>query len=796
MASRPSFFRWTESARPARAAFAVLAALWMAWWWTRAATVLAHLPLRSPPPTPIFEDREGGFLSDGEAVYGALGYWDLPDPIPPRVADAIVAIEDKRFYEHPGVDLRGLVRAARSTFKGRVQGGSTIAMQTVRLCYPRRRTIVAKMDEMAGALLITAIYGRERVLRHYLKLLPEGGAMNGIGYAARRVFRKPVQDLSWAETALLLAVPQDPAGRNLFKRPGFRSARARAAVVLGQFEEQGLMGSEEAAAAREELLAMEPFSRERRPEGSHHFILRLVGEWGAERGTRAGTRPVRSSLDPRAQAIALEAASDAVPRFRAKGASNIAVLVADARTAEVLAYVGSADYFDSANSGAIDFCRAERSSGSTLKPFLYELGLETGAFSPESILADMPLRIMDARGEYSISDFDDAYMGPMLYRVALANSRNVPAIRVLEGVGLEGAYERLAALGVHDRGRDAGFYGFGLAVGGVYTSLERLVSAYGCLAREGLSFRTRYFPGALEEEPVRVMDEDASRRISLYLSNPENRLPAFEGTALMAFPFPVAVKTGSSNGYRDAWALGYSRRYVAGVWVGHADALETNHISGSSVAAVLLRVFEELQPEAVQGTDEEPFPPPRGTTGFRICPLSGRLAGDDCPKAVLEYFDPASAPSETCDVHRKAVVDRRTGELATPFTPERWKALRPVTVLGSEYAAFSASRGYARPALQAEELRDAGITLRAPLDGSRVLVDPSTPARFQTIALRAEVRPEVPEIVWVVDGREFARSPYPYEARWPIEPGVHVFEARFPNALVSSLAASVTVLGP
>jgi penicillin-binding protein 1C len=784
-----------ERRRLARAAFLLFSLLWSLWNWARIVTVLAHLPLRSPPPTPIFEDREGGFLSDGEAVYGSLGFWELPSPLPQRLKSAVVAIEDRRFYSHPGVDPRGLARAILSSLRGRVQGGSTIAMQVIRLNYPRRRTVVAKMDEAAGALLLNLAYGRERILRHYLKVAPEGGAMNGMGYAARRVFRKPVQDLSWAETALLLAVPQDPAGRNLFKRSGFRNARARAGVILDQLEGQGVMGGEDAAAAREELASMEPFARERRPDGSHHFILRLVKEYGEETRAGSGTRPVRSSLDPEAQAIARRAVSSFMPSFREKGANNMAVMVADARTAEILAYLGSADYFDAANMGAIDFCRAERSSGSTLKPFIYALGLETGAFGPESILADMPLRIMDSRGEYSISDYDDSYLGPMLFRVALGNSRNVPAIRVLEGVGQEKAYDRLASLGIHDRSRDASFYGSGLAVGGVYTSLERLVSAYGCLAREGMSFRPRYLPDFQEDGPSRLMSEDASRRISLYLSNPDNRLPGFEGTAMMAFPFPVAVKTGSSNGYRDAWAMGYSRRYVAGVWVGHADALEMNRVSGSSVAAALLRLFTELQGDAVQGLGEEPFPPPRGTVAHRICPVSGRLAGDDCPKAVIEYFAPDAAPADVCSVHRKAVVDRRTGELATPYTPASRRSLRPVTVLGPEYAAFAASRGYARPSLDAENLADAAILLRSPLDGARVHVDPSTPARFQTLALRAEVRPEVPEIVWLVDGTEFARASYPYEARWPIRPGVHVFEARFPNALVGSGAVEVTVVG-
>jgi penicillin-binding protein 1C len=777
------------------AAFLLGSAAWILFCWTRALTILAHVPLRCPEPTPIFEDRRGGFLSDGEAVYGALGFWELPDPLPERLVKTAVAIEDKRFALHPGVDPLGLARAILRSLQGDVQGGSTLAMQVVRMGYPRRRTLLAKFDEMVGALIVQTIYGRRGVLRHYLKALPQGGNMYGLGYSARRVFGKPAQDLSWAEAALLMAVPQDPVGRNLFTRKGFIAARARARVILEQLRSQAVIDAETAMAARAELDSLSAPLREHRPDGSHHYVLRLVEEYQGAGKAASGTKPLRTGLDPEIQERALTAARAFAPAFRARGADNLALMVADARSAEVLAYVGSADYFDADNKGAIDYCRTMRSSGSTLKPFIYGLGLESGAFTPNSILADMPVSFKDSRGEYSVSDFDDAYQGPMLYRVALGNSRNVPAIHVLEGVGLEAAYEYLGKFGIHDRKRPASFYGFGLAVGGVYTSLERLVAAYGCLAREGLAFDLRYLPDRQALSDSRLMSEDTARRLSMYLSDPANRLPGFEGTALAAFPFPVAVKTGSSNGYRDAWAIGYSRRYVIGVWAGHSDAKGTNHLTGSGAAAVLLELFTALQEDSARGLNEEPFPPPRGSQGVRICPVSGLLAGDLCPKSVYEYFDPEDVPEAVCDVHTRILVDRRTGRPADPLTPEGERVLAPATILPREYAAFSAARGYARPEEAGESLRYASIRLRSPMDGIRVYIDPDTPARFQSLALRAEVSPAVPEIVWLVDGLEFARAAYPYEARWPLSEGTHVFEARFPNAFVVSPGVSVTVLG-
>ncbi len=781
--------------KPARRALslapAFLLAALAAW---RLALVVAAAPPRFPEPTPLFEDSRGDFLSDGEAIYGALGFWSLPDPVPERVRATAIAVEDRRFYRHPGFDPIGFGRAVVRSLGGEIQGGSTIAMQAIRLAHPRPRTILAKIEESASAVIATLAYGREAMLERYLRLLPQGGNMYGIAYSARRCFGKPVQDLSWAECALLMAVPQDPNGRALFAREGYYSARARGRVILGQLYEQGAIDRDGYEAALYELEAKDPLIRERRPPDSYHYILRLVEEQ-ARSSPGDYDRPARTTLDPDIQDLATELAAGAVPEYRRLGADNMAVMVADARTGDVLAYVGSADYFDDAHKGSIDYCRVPRSSGSTLKPFFYALGLETGAFGPSSVLADMPLRMKDKGGEYSLTDYDDSYLGPMLYRAALGNSRNVPAIKVLEGVGLEECYGRLGALGLHDYERPADFYGYGMAVGGIYTSLDRLIEAYACLANDGESLPLRWLADQPAGGGSPLVSEPSARMVSLFLSDTEARLPGFAGTALTNFPFPVAVKTGTSNGFRDAWAIGYSRRYVAGIWIGHSDFLRMNHVAGSTAAELLLDLFTALQPGAARGVGEEPFPPPRGWNAVRICPDSGFRAGESCPRAVLEYFAPGTEPRLPCGVHKRIVVDAATGKEADADTPAERVAMRAVTELGPEYAAFSLARGYGVPGASDADLMTASVALTSPVDGTRVLVDPEIPARFQTLALRASVSPAVPQIVWYVDGVEFARVGFPYEARWPISPGTHTIRAAFPRAFVESGTVSVSVSG-
>ncbi len=747
-----------------------------------------------PAPTPLFEDASGSFLSDGEAIYGALGFWSPPDPLPERVRATAIAVEDRRFDHHPGVDPVGLARALVRSLGGRIQGGSTIAMQAIRLAHPRPRTLLAKLEESAAAVIATLAYGREAMLARYLRLLPQGGNMYGIAYSARRCFRKPVQDLSWAECALLMAVPQDPNGRALFTREGFYAARSRGRVILGQLLAQNVIGAEDYEAALYDLESKDPLFREKRPPDSYHYILRVIDEY-AMRAAEDQNRPLRTTLDPELQSLAARLALEAIPEYRRLGADNMALMVVDLRTGNVLAYVGSANYFDEANKGSIDYCRVPRSSGSTLKPFFYAFGLETGAFGPSSVLADMPLRMKDSGGEYSLTDFDDSYLGPMLYRAALGNSRNVPAIRVLEGVGLEECYSRLGLLGLHDFERDADFYGYGMAVGGIYTSLDRLVEAYACLANDGRRLPLRWFADTAVSEGSPLLSESSARMISLFLSDTEARLPSFAGTALTHFPFPVAVKTGTSNGFRDAWAVGYSRRYVAGIWIGHSGYSRMNRIAGSTAAELLLKLFARLQPDAAEGIGEELFPAPRGWNAVKICPDSGMLATDACPHVVLERFAPGAEPRAVCDVHKRLIVDTATGAAATAATPADRTASRVVTVLGPEYAAFSLARGYGAPGMQSPELLAVSVSLTSPVDGTNVILDPEIPARFQTLALRATVNPAVPEIVWYVDGREFARVGFPYEARWPISPGVHTIRAAFPRAFVESGTVVVTVSG-
>lgn len=645
--------------------------------------------LKEYPATPLLEDRQGNFLSEGEKRYAQLGFWDVAGEIPFRIKKCVIIVEDKRFELHMGIDLWSLGRALINNISGNGwQGASTIAMQVARMQEGHERTILAKLDEMLLAWFMLLKYGHEAVLRQYLKIAPLGNQIYGFSYAARRYFKKPLVDLNWAEAALLAALPKSPSLQNLFNYWGFQKAQRRAQLILRLLFEEKELKSEEYQQALKQLTEMAFQYRETRPETSYHFTFRVLEEL-KKRGQPQYHQPVRTSLDLSLQNSIQELCDEAMENYRRLGARNLAVIVASKKSGEVLAYLGSQNYYDKFSSGSINYACTPRSSGSTVKPFLYALGLELGVFSPASILADLPFAILGPKGEYSIGNFDDEYLGPMIYRRALANSRNIPTLRVLEGIGLERTFEFFIKCHLADNSKAADYYGYGLPLGGLYVTLEDLVEAYGILANDGLDFNLHWFANEKDNsEPTRILSTYAAREITDMLADPLARQPSFPRLSPLEFPFPVAVKTGTSLGYRDAWAVGYSSKYVVGVWIGDPDNACMNRVSGSLIAALFHEIILLLHPQEKRGINWMPFPLPPGSVAVEICSLSGKAKGPDCSDTVLEYFKEGTEPHAVCDVHRRYLVDSLTGELISSSTPASRVENKVFTVLPPEYASW------------------------------------------------------------------------------------------------------------
>lgn len=757
--------------------------------------------LEAPAPTLLVRDRAGRFLGElPDTGDERLGFWRLPE-VPERVAAATLALEDRRFSFHPGVDPLAIARAVRQNLAAgrRLSGASTIAMQIARMQSPGPRGYLRKGLEAVTAIALTARHGREALLAHYLRIVPYGHRIHGIAYAARRYLDKPVADLSWAEVAFLCAIPQAPARHDPFTAEGRSRAVARGERILDRLAADGLLDAHDLAVARGEIARLRLPWRATRPRAALHPLLALGARIPVDERLR---RPLlETTLDLDLQEAVEGIAAATVHAAADRGAGNAAVLVVARESWEVLAAVGSTGYFDADRAGAIDYLRLPRSSGSTLKPFLYALALERGEIGPATVLDDL------GPGPGGIVNADGRFLGPLLPRSALANSRNVPAVDLAARLGLDRVYGHFADLGLHDGRAPARRYGLGLAIGALPVSLEQLVGAYTALAGDGhrqeLAWTAR---SAAEPAPEgrRVFSEETARLVTLFLADPQARLPTFPRMGSTEYPFPVAVKTGTSSRYRDAWTVAWSDRYLVGAWVGDPDERPMSHLSGYRVAAGLVQeVLLHLHGPGSEGIGRPDFPPPRGWRRERLCPLSGGRATAACNGARIEWLPGDAPPPADCAAHRLVALDRRTGRAARAGSAPSAVEWRAEVTLPPRYAAWLAAQslpatgeaeaGEPAPAMRMLAGAEPRVEVISPEPGSRLLRDPETPAHLRTVALRAVVDPPAPQLVWYLDGRPLATVESPYELRWPLVPGEHVFQARVPFTGARSRLVRVTV---
>lgn len=531
-----------------------------------------------PPPLPQqlkisteVVDRDGALL---RAYATTDGYWRLPvqlDQVDQRFIEMLIAYEDKRFYDHQGIDFWALLRAAgQFSSHGRiVSGGSTLSMQLARLLEPREsRTIGAKLWQLFRAIQIERRLSKAQILEYYLTLAPYGGNLEGIRAASLAYFDKEPRRLTTAEAALLVALPQLPERR----RPDRNHSVAQAARdrVLARMITAGILGEREVKRAEAELVS--PYRHPLPALAAHLSDSALRKSPSQQRHQLSIKKHAQTNLE----AVALSAAQKIGRRI------SVAMVLADSRNGNILAEVGSADYFDSARSGWIDMSRAVRSPGSTLKPFIYGLAIEQGLVAQETMIEDRPA---DFSG-YRPRNFDMSYQGDVSIRQALQLSLNVPTVRLLDAVGPMRLTTRFRQVGIVPALPKGEAPGLAIGLGGVGLTLRDLVQLYTGLANGGKTSTLR--DGTETSEPIitggTILDPQATWQIADILSGV--RPP--EGAAKRA----IAYKTGTSYGYRDAWSIGFDGRYVLGVWVGRADAGSVPGLSGYvSAAPILFEAF-------------------------------------------------------------------------------------------------------------------------------------------------------------------------------------------------------------
>lgn len=584
-------------------------------------------PLGSLPPSVTFSDRSGAPL--GTVLSRDESYRDaVPlESVSPQAIRAMVAAEDARFFQHGAVDVPALIRAGyqAATCLCVASGGSTITMQLARSQFHLPSTLRGKALQLFYASRIELGSSKHDVLQAYLNSVAMGENVYGIDAAARNYFGIPASDLDLAQGALLAALPNDPV--RLDPRRHWAAAKARQRYVLQRMVALRLVSAREAATAQAEPVHVRP--RERAPQEAAHLLFRLAA--GA-----AGGRDVRTTIDLGLQRFVEAQVRDVVTSLAQHNVTQAAAIVIDNANGDVLAYVGSTDYYDGGYLGSNDGVEALRQPGSTLKPFLYEYAFERGAIAPTTILADVPQSYAIANGRlYSPEDYDGRFAGPVIPRIALAQSLNVPAVRVLQRVGVDAFLERLRTLGMRDLQRAPEYYGLGLTLGAGEVRLADLAHAYFVMARAGNAIPLRYRMDVPQTDAVQIGDRSTWLRVTDILADPYARARVFGRHSTLDLPFAAAVKTGTSTGPRDTWTIGFTRDYTVGVWVGNFSGAAMSRVAGVSGAGplwnrIMLHLHERREPP--------PFALPDGTSRVQICGTTGSRDLRGCREVVQELL--------------------------------------------------------------------------------------------------------------------------------------------------------------
>jgi penicillin-binding protein 1C len=524
-------------------------------------------------------DRWGDVLHElrVDSTRRRLAWTPLAD-ISPALRAAVLRSEDRRFFEHRGVDPRAVGAALLSRLRGRPpRGASTISMQVAALLdadLRRRagpRTLGQKWRQVTRALALEARWSKRAILEAYLNLVTFRGELEGVSAAAALLYGKAPHGLGDAEAAVMAALLSAPAARV--------EAVVRRASALGTAPREAIV-----AAALRALGS--PGGRASHVADAPHLAARLLR--GAGMGTAAAPAAVTSTLDGATQREAIQSLRQQLLGIRGERVNDGAVLVVDNASGDVLAYVGSSGELSTASH--VDGVVARRQPGSALKPFLYGLAFDRRVLTPASTLDDTPLEVPVDGGVYRPSNYDDRYHGPVSARTALASSLNVPAVRVLGLVGADAFVQHLRALGFDGVSESGDFYGPALALGSADVTLWQLVNAVRALANDGVwtPLRTRPTdPVALPSR--RVYPTAVAFLVADVLADRESRSATFGLENALATPFWTAVKTGTSKDMRDNWCVGFSRRYTVGVWVGNFTGEPMRNVSGVTGAAPVWR---------------------------------------------------------------------------------------------------------------------------------------------------------------------------------------------------------------
>ena len=672
--------------------------------------------------------------------------------------------EDRWFYWHPGVNPIALVRAGFRTYRSGVrQGGSTLTMQLARLIYRlNTKTPGGKLRQAGIALWLEARYSKRELLETYLNVVPFGGNIQGVGAASRLYFGKPPDRLTLGESLTLAVIPQRPASR-----AGRSASETNLLSARAQLGRMWLARHRDDPADRRQLdlpiVARQQYSM---PWQAPHLVEAVLAE-----RPRPSAR-IDTTIDAGLQRLVERQIERYLKLYGDRGISNAASVLVDTRDMSVKAWVGSADFWNTDIRGQVNGVLAKRSPGSTLKPFVYALGLDQGVLHPQTMVRDLPASF----GPFAPENFDGRFFGPISAEAALIRSRNIPAVWVTSQLKQPSLYQFLQSAGIRSM-KSESFYGLALSLGGGEVTMEELAGLYAMLANDGVLRPLRTEQSSKREEGVRLLSAEASF-ITLEMLR-RNQRPDEDGTAIpVRTRWPVAWKTGTSWGFRDAWTAGVFGPYVLVVWIGDFEGHGNPAFMGVDAAAPLFFRIADAVNLAKADEAVEPSTPPPGVSKVAVCVESGDLPNVHCPHTVDTWYIPGKSPIRVSQLHRTVAIDGLTGRPVCPPYPAGTR-FEIFEFWSSDMLKLFRQAGMPRrtpPPLPSCATADSteAPRLASPLRGVRYALRRSAPQ--EVIALDASTAADVRSVFWFDGSALIGSQPVSEGAlAWrPTTSGVHL----------------------
>ncbi len=737
-----------------------------------------------------YTDRNGELLEVFQTEEDKYRMFRPLSEYPPRFVEAVLMQEDRHYYSHNGVDLGAVVRAFWQTYivRSRRIGASTITMQTAKLKYGiYTKSPAGKIKQIFLAWRLEFLYTKEQILECYLNLVPCGYNIEGFETASWYYFNKSVQDLSLSECFTLVVLPQNPIKRSPNRKKNPKELLDARKILYDSWCQSHPEDIKDSVYFDMDIYTVCDF-----PDHARHYTEMLNGSEFDYCRKRTGT--VRTTIDLGIQRKIVRAVNSYVDQNRSLGVSNSAVLLIDKEKMEVVASVGSADYYDDSIEGQVNGTTAKRSPGSTLKPFIYALACEQGLIHYSTMLRDAP----QSFSEYVPDNYESVFKGPLPAWFALCDSRNIPAVDLGHRTNKNGygIYEFMQDCGVTGL-KDEDHYGLSIVLGTADVTMMELGKMYCALGNGGV-FRDLYYTRG--DHPYNrgynVLTKESAFVVRKMLE--ENSPPYDLGQSMENIP--VAWKTGTSIGFKDSWAVGIFDRYVLVVWIGNFSGLGNNSFIGRKMSGPL---FFNIASLIMSNTPKEqrlwyPDPPPR-VSKVEVCAVSGGIPNDSCPTKEETWFIPGVSPITRCQIHRKINVDTRTGyrtdesvgKYVTEVVREFWPSdmqdlfkkaglprLEPPPYPPEDYTFDQSSRGFPPK-------------INSPLDSTEYVFRINTPER-NTIFLNAGADADTNELLWFA-GSDFIGRCNPGEAlEW--KPDAGDYEVTVSDARGRSSSVKISVV--